>query len=173
MFRGADVRCRASMLPLTTSTRSGHTPTILHSIQMASCQPCISDQHEPSLTTLSDPSKNEEAFAVFLDGTAHFTSNSSAYVNLTFAGTGLDIYGASGPAYGSYSVELDGQTTTATAYAPVNGTLPHLLYTTSDLNTSQQHFLVLRNLGNNGNSTQGSQMLLDFARLTVPVAARG
>lgn len=121
----------------------------------------------------SDPSKNEESFAVFWDGTAHFTSNSSAYVNLTFTGSGLDIYGASGPAYGSYSVEVDGQTTTASAYAPVNGTLPHLLYTTSGLNVSQQHSLVLRNLGNNGNSTQGSRMLLDFARLTVPLAPDG
>lgn len=121
----------------------------------------------------NDPSKNEEAFAVFRDGTAHFTSNASAYVNLTFVGTGLDIYGASGPAYGSYDVQIDGQSTIATAYAPENGTTPYLMYTTSGLNVSQEHTLVLRNLGNNGNTTQGSLMLLDFASLSVPISAQG
>lgn len=92
---------------------------------------------------------------------------------MTFIGTGIELYGASGPAFGSYSVELDGQNTTSTAFSATNGTLPHLLYSTSGLNVSQQHSLVLRNLGNDGNTTQGSQMLLDFAKLTVPIAAEG
>lgn len=125
------------------------------------------------LRYISDPSRNEAAFAQFWDRTAHFTSNSSAYVNLSFVGSGIALYGASGPSYGSYQVELDGQITDSTAYAAENGTLPHLLYSSSGLNASQPHSLVLRNLGNNGNTTQGSQMLLDYATLTVAVAPEG
>lgn len=110
---------------------------------------------------------------MFHDGTAHFTTNTSAFVNLTFVGTDIALYGASGPQFGSYQVELDGQTTTSSAYASQNGTLPHLLFGSAGLNATQTHSLVLRNLGNNGNSTQGEEMLLDYAVLTVPVAPRG
>ncbi|KAK9893956.1 hypothetical protein P389DRAFT_111002 [Cystobasidium minutum MCA 4210] len=121
----------------------------------------------------NDPSRNESSFRTFHDATAHFTSNTSAYVNLSFVGTDIALYGASGPEYGNYQVVLDGQSTDATAYAANNGTLPYLLYSASGLNVSQPHQLTLRNLGNNGNETQGSRLLLDYATVTVPLAPEG
>lgn len=157
-----------------TLTRCGLTLTTQLSIQMVRIASCLCrTKTDIAALSPSDPSRNEASFARFWDSTAHFTSNTSAFVNLSFVGTDIALYGASGPAFGSYQVELDGQLTNATAYASENGTLPHLLYSSSGLNASQSHSLVLRNLGNNGNTSQGSQMLLDYATLTVPVAPQG
>jgi hypothetical protein len=123
---------------------------------------------------IPDPSKNESFYARFHDGTVHITSQPSAYVNLSFVGTDIYLYGSSGPSSGSYSVTLDGQTALpSSAYAAENSTLPYLLYSASNLSASEAHSLQLTNLGNEGNTTIGTDLLFDYALLTVPIAVQG
>ncbi|KAJ3782527.1 hypothetical protein GGU11DRAFT_583613 [Lentinula aff. detonsa] len=131
---------------------------------------------DQSVWTTPDPSSSDylPESSPWLLGTFHKTSTVNASVSFNFTGPALFIYGFSGPEYGSYEVELDGSSTTASAYSSINGSTPHLLYGTSNL-TYGKHELMLRNLGalsSNGDG-DGSSLLFDFLRFTVQLAPSG
>ncbi|KAJ3837274.1 hypothetical protein F5878DRAFT_622882 [Lentinula raphanica] len=131
---------------------------------------------DQSLWTTPDPSSSDyhPESSPWLLGTFHQTDTVNASVSFNFTGPALYIYGYSGPEYGSYEVQLDSVSTTASAYSTSNGSTPHLLYGISNL-TYGEHELTLRNLGSvssNGDGG-GSSLLLDFLRFTVQLAPSG
>lgn len=82
------------------------------------------------------------------------------------------MYGAAGPSYGSYSVDLDGNQTTYSAYAAANASLPYLLYAAHNLSNATTHSVTMTNLGPAG-AQEGDRMLLDFIQTTVQLAPEG
>ncbi|KAJ7594133.1 hypothetical protein C8J56DRAFT_1121302 [Mycena floridula] len=107
----------------------------------------------------------------WLMGTYHLTDTVDATLAFNFTGPALYIYGHHGPAYGSFSVDIDSSSSTFSAYAATNGSTPQLLYGTSALSYSS-HSLVLRNLGAKATG-EGDGLLFDFIRTTVQLAPAG
>jgi hypothetical protein len=131
---------------------------------------------DQSVWTTPDPSSADyhPGSSPWLLGTFHQTDTVNATVSLNFTGPALYIYGFSGPDYGSYEVQLDGSSTTASAYSSSNGSTPYLLYGSNNL-TYGAHELTLRNLGalsSNGDKG-GNSLLFDFLRFTVQLAPSG
>ncbi|KAK7032594.1 hypothetical protein VNI00_012857 [Paramarasmius palmivorus] len=108
----------------------------------------------------------------WLRGTYHLTEDVGAEVALNFTGPAIYIYGHSGPSYGTYSIDIDGKSSTLSAYATNNASTPYLLYGESNL-TYAQHSLKLKNLGKQGQDQGGNGLLLDFIRATVQLAPEG
>jgi len=108
----------------------------------------------------------------WLMGTYHSTNVTNATISFNFTGPAIYVFGASGPAYGSYEVLLDGTSTTKSAYATTNASAPYLLYGAGNLSYST-HTLTLRNLGKQGTDAGGGAFLFDFLRATVQLAPAG
>ncbi|KAJ7119812.1 hypothetical protein C8R44DRAFT_788889 [Mycena epipterygia] len=121
-----------------------------------------------------DPSSSSfnASTSQWLMGTYHSTSLTNATVGFNFTGPAIYVFGAAGPAYGSYEVLLDGVTTMKTAYAASNVSAPYLLYGADNL-TYAAHTLTLRNLGKQGADAGGGAFLFDFLRTTVQLAPSG
>ncbi|KAJ7258776.1 hypothetical protein B0H12DRAFT_1201799 [Mycena haematopus] len=100
----------------------------------------------------------------WLMGTYHSTTVANATVSFNFTGPAVYVFGASGPAYGSYEVVLDGTSTTKSA--------PYLLYGTDSL-AYAAHTLTVRNLGKQGADGGGGAFLFDFLRASVQLAPAG
>lgn len=81
------------------------------------------------------------------------------------------IYGASGPAYGSFEVSIDGSSNVSTAHASAN-TTNYLLFGTSGL-TYDNHSLKVMNLGAQNGDEGGNQLLFDYLETTVQLAPAG
>lgn len=88
------------------------------------------------------------------------------------AGPAIYVFGAAGPAYGSYEVSVDGVSSTKSAYMASNASAPCLLYGADNL-TYATHTLTLRNLGKQGADAGGNGFLFDFLRTTVQLAPAG
>jgi hypothetical protein len=82
------------------------------------------------------------------------------------------VFGASGPAYGSVEVLLDGTSTTKSAYSTSNASAPYLLFGVDKL-AYAAHTLTLRNLGKQGADAGGGTFLFDFLRATAQLAPAG
>ncbi|KAI3618244.1 hypothetical protein WG66_005685 [Moniliophthora roreri] len=108
----------------------------------------------------------------WLRGTYHLTEVVGAELDLNFTGPAIYIYGHSGPSYGSYSIDIDGISTTKSAYAAQNVSTPYLLYEASNL-AYAKHTLRLKNLGKQDQDQSGNGLLLDFIRSTVQLAPEG
>ncbi|KAF7365659.1 hypothetical protein MVEN_00439500 [Mycena venus] len=108
----------------------------------------------------------------WLMGTFHSTTVVNTTISFNFTGPAIYVFGASGPAYGSYEVLVDGTSTTKSAYAAANVSLPYLLYSADNL-TYAAHTLTLRNLGKQGADAGGDAFLFDFLRATVQLAPAG
>ncbi|KAJ7480584.1 hypothetical protein FB451DRAFT_1085772 [Mycena latifolia] len=121
-----------------------------------------------------DPSSStfDAKTSEWLMGTYHNTSVVGASLSFNFTGPAIYVFGAGGPAYGSFEVGLDGTTTQASAYAASNASAPYLLYGARNL-TYAVHTLSLRNLGRQGSDAGGSAFLFDFLRTTVQLAPAG
>ncbi|KAJ4470965.1 hypothetical protein J3R30DRAFT_3215805, partial [Lentinula aciculospora] len=131
---------------------------------------------DQSVWTTPDPSSSDyhPESSPWLLGTFHKTGTVNASVSFNFTGPALYIYGFSGPEYGSYEVQLDSLSTTASAYSSSNGTTPHLLYESNNL-TYGEHELTLRNLGalSSNRDGGGNSLLFDFLHFTVQLAPAG
>jgi len=121
-----------------------------------------------------DPSKTTTSgdFAAYFDRTYHATTTANASWSFDFRGTDLYVYGAAGPSYGSYAVDLDGNQTTQTAFAAANASLPYLLYAAHNLSNASTHSVTVTNLGA-ADAQEGSRMLLDYIQTTVQLAPEG
>lgn len=143
----------------------------------------------PDTSTVGYP--NGDSFLTTLvDGTYHETSVNSQ-TTLSFAGellpgpigclkltqytkgSALYLYGVAGPSQGFYTVNLDHGATSAplSAFASANSS-NHLLWSASDL-AEGDHTLEITNLGQNGNSSVGDSLLIDYALLTTIAGAEG
>lgn len=86
-------------------------------------------------------------------------------------GTDIYVYGASGPTYGSFSISVDNQTVTGSAYSAQEG-VPYLLYYKNGLASDVQHILNITNLGP-VNAGEGNTTLLDYIQTTIELAPAG
>jgi hypothetical protein len=86
-------------------------------------------------------------------------------------GPTLFIYGAAGPAYGSFEISIDGSSNISTAHASQN-TSGHLLFSTTSLKYDN-HTLKVTNLGAQSGDDGGNQFLFDYLQSTVQLAPAG
>ncbi|KAF5376722.1 hypothetical protein D9615_007837 [Tricholomella constricta] len=119
----------------------------------------------------SSPSFDASATSWWM-GTYHKTDVVGASVAFNFTGPALFIYGHSGPAYGSYEVQIDSTTSKFSAYAANNASRSFLLYGASNL-TYAPHTLTLRNLGAVNGDAGGDTLLFDYLQATVQLAPAG
>ncbi|ORY92561.1 hypothetical protein BCR35DRAFT_298021 [Leucosporidium creatinivorum] len=108
-----------------------------------------------------------------VDGTYHETASANTTTSLSFAGSALYLYGVAGPSQGFYTLNLDNGATSAplSAFASANSS-NHLLWSAVDL-AEGDHTLEITNLGQNGDSSVGESLLIDYALLTVVAGAEG
>ena len=140
-----------------------------------------------------DPSKNlpfNQSNSPWFAGTYHVTNVTNTSFSFNFDGesyrssspaglvlTGLEtgptlfIYGAAGPAYGSYEISIDGSSNVSTAHAAANAT-NYLLFGTSGL-TYDNHTLKVTNLGAQSCDEGGNKLLFDYLQTTVQLAPAG
>ncbi|GLB44458.1 hypothetical protein LshimejAT787_1700850 [Lyophyllum shimeji] len=129
---------------------------------------------DPSVWQTPDPSSSsfDARNMPWLMGTYHRTDVVGASLTFNFTGPSLYIYGHAGPAYGSYEVDIDANTTTASAYAPTNASGPVLLFGSKTL-AYAPHTLTLRNLGAKDGDKGGNGFLFDYLQTTVQLAPTG
>ncbi|TFK68794.1 hypothetical protein BDN72DRAFT_960023 [Pluteus cervinus] len=104
-------------------------------------------------------------------GTFHETRQVGAVVGFNFTGPAIYVYGNSGPAFGSFEVNLDGIKTNYSAYAAKNATTPYVLFKADNL-TYSKHQLSFKNLGA-GSQGPGDIFFLDYMQQTIQVAPAG
>jgi hypothetical protein len=80
----------------------------------------------------------------FLGGTGHSTSEQNAYVQYSFTGDSVALYGSVGPDHAPYSVQIDGGPM-ANFSATKNNYLPHSLLYRADNLGAGSHSLVMQN----------------------------
>ncbi|KAJ7644705.1 hypothetical protein FB45DRAFT_824844 [Roridomyces roridus] len=108
----------------------------------------------------------------WLLGTFHSTNVTGATVEFNFTGPAIYVFGAAGPAFGSYEVTIDGSSVTKSAYLPSDAASPYMLYGADNLSYAD-HTLRLRNLGKQGADAGGGEFLFDFLRTTVQLGPAG
>lgn len=92
---------------------------------------------------------------------------------VSVVGPAIFIYGHKGPAYGSFEVQIDSNTTvTSSAYSATNSSTPSLLFGANNL-TYGSHSLILKNLGAKEGDAGGNALLFDYLQTTVQVAPTG
>ncbi|KIM82856.1 hypothetical protein PILCRDRAFT_459073 [Piloderma croceum F 1598] len=105
------------------------------------------------------------------DGTYHLTNITNASFTFDFEGPTFFIYGAAGPAYGSFEISLDGSSSVSTAHASQNVS-GHLLFSNTTLEYAN-HTLKMTNLGAQNGDDGGNQFLFDYLQFTVQLAPEG
>ena len=86
-------------------------------------------------------------------------------------GPAIYVYGAAGPAYGSYEIFIDDTSHIASAHASSNAS-GYLLYSTTNL-TYDNHTLKVINLGAKDGDNGGNAFLFDYLETTVQLAPAG
>ena len=98
----------------------------------------------------------------------HTTKTYGATAALQFTGREILVYGATGPAYGTYKVQLDGQPeseVTLNALSPISH-VPALLYAASELDAGNHRILVT-------NTQEGKTLDIDYAEIVPHSGASG
>ncbi|KAF8154228.1 hypothetical protein B0H34DRAFT_81944 [Crassisporium funariophilum] len=110
----------------------------------------------------------------WLSGTFHETKTKNASVSLNITGPAIYIYGNTGPAYGSYEVQIDTVKQQYSAYRETADNAPRLLFAASNL-TFANHNVVLRNLGARPEAGDkgGDGFVLDYIHSTIQLAPAG
>ncbi|KAJ7032943.1 hypothetical protein C8F04DRAFT_1106200 [Mycena alexandri] len=118
-----------------------------------------------------DPSAaHDPALDIWFDDTYHLTNVTGASLSFGFKGSEFYLFGASGPSFGSYEVEIDGRAQKFTAHAAQNSS-QHLLFSTASLRYAD-HTVKVTNLGAK-HYGEGNQLLLDFVKTTFDIAPPG
>ncbi|KAJ6504554.1 hypothetical protein DFH09DRAFT_1000692 [Mycena vulgaris] len=126
---------------------------------------------EQSQWITPDPSAaHDPALDIWFDGTYHLTNTTGASFSFAFKGAEFFLYGAVGPAFGSYKVDIDGCVEEHSAHA-ANNASGHLLFHTKSL-AYQDHTVTITNLGPKHRS-EGTNLLVDFIKTTVDIAPAG
>ncbi|KAH9476859.1 hypothetical protein JR316_0010775 [Psilocybe cubensis] len=110
----------------------------------------------------------------WLRGTFHQTTTKGASVSLNITGPALYIYGSTGPAFGSYEVQIDSTVLRYSAYSETSKNVSTLLFAASNL-TFANHNVVLRNIGAqvDAGDKGGDGFLLDYIQSTIQLAPAG
>ncbi|KIP10935.1 hypothetical protein PHLGIDRAFT_186302 [Phlebiopsis gigantea 11061_1 CR5-6] len=126
-----------------------------------------------------------DAFAVnYTDSGFHTTSDPGATAIFTFNGTGVWLYGAHRPGYGSYTLSVDGSTVFNGSAASSNPVFDQVLGGSANLSMGE-HTAVLTNIGGGAvdldslvfetqigaNDQQVSQMTVDDSNSTISYLA--
>ncbi|KAJ7806285.1 hypothetical protein B0H14DRAFT_2876174 [Mycena olivaceomarginata] len=120
--------------------------------------------------TTPDPSAAPDpVLAIWFDSTYHRTNVSGASLSYSFKGSDLFLFGAAGPQFGSYEIELDGRRETHSAHASQNAS-GHLLFSKHGLNAEREHELKVTNLGPK-HKGEGTDLLVDFVKSTAQIVA--
>ncbi|KAJ7433705.1 hypothetical protein B0H11DRAFT_2121137 [Mycena galericulata] len=118
-----------------------------------------------------DPSAGPDpALDIWFDGTYHRTNVSGASFTFNFKGSQLLLYGAAGPAFGSYEIDVDGRSAEYSAHATQNSSA-HILFSAQNL-TYTDHTMKVTNLGARRRA-DGTNLLVDFIKATVDIAPTG
>ncbi|CAK5281331.1 unnamed protein product [Mycena citricolor] len=125
------------------------------------CSPLIS--YGPS-GAWRDASSNDTASLGYFGNTYHSTNTTGATVTINFNGTGIEIYGAHRPEYGSYSMTMDGQSMGETSAASSAVQAQQLLGSATEL-ANGPHTAVI--------TSNGSGMDIDWVNLLTQVGVVG
>ncbi|KAF8144685.1 hypothetical protein K438DRAFT_1873392 [Mycena galopus ATCC 62051] len=121
--------------------------------------------------TTPDPSAGPDAtLDIWFDATYHRTNVSGAWFSFGFKGSEFSLYGAAGPSFGSYEIDIDGCTEIHTAHAAQNSS-GHLLFGTDQL-AYADHTIKVTNLGAKHRG-EGTDLLVDLLQTTVDIAPAG
>ncbi|KAK6981115.1 hypothetical protein R3P38DRAFT_3115145 [Favolaschia claudopus] len=121
--------------------------------------------------TTPDPSAaHDPALDIWFDDTFHRTNVSGASFEFGFKGSEFFLFGAAGPAFGSYEVDIDGWKETRSAHAAQNVS-QHLLFHANKL-LYKEHTVKVTNLGGKRRG-EGKDLLVDFVKTTVDIAPAG
>jgi len=105
----------------------------------------------------------------FMGGSGHSTSQKNAYVEYTFTGAAVALYGTVGPNNAPYSVQLDGGHMTNYSATKVDFVPQTLLYRADNLGSGSHSLLV-----QNQQTTPGQVLQIDYAIVyTVPSVSSG
>ncbi|KAH8089248.1 hypothetical protein HD553DRAFT_160238 [Filobasidium floriforme] len=99
--------------------------------------------------------------SIWHQATYHSTEVAGTKISFNFTGTGLYVYGGSGPEYGNYTLTIDPSIPTpfiypGQAYSQQNGTDRYLLYGTDGLAYAEHEVVI---------ETQGGRFLLDLVEV--------
>ncbi|KAJ6534859.1 hypothetical protein B0H19DRAFT_963902 [Mycena capillaripes] len=126
---------------------------------------------DQSQWTTPDPSAaRDPALDIWFDDTYHRTNVTGASLSFGFKGSEFFLYGAAGPAFGSYEVEIDGCAEEHSAHAAQNAS-GHLLFSTKTLSYTD-HTVKVTNLGPKRRG-EGTDLLVDLFKATVDIAPAG
>ncbi|KAJ7155310.1 hypothetical protein C8R46DRAFT_1117400 [Mycena filopes] len=127
---------------------------------------------DQSQWTTPDPSAaHDPALDIWFDGTYHRTNVTGASLSFEFKGSEFYLFGAAGPAFGSYAISIDGRKAEeCTAHAAQNAS-QHLLFSTARLPYAD-HVVKVTNLGTRHRG-EGTDLLVDFVKTTVDIAPAG
>ncbi|KAF7339070.1 hypothetical protein MVEN_01983400 [Mycena venus] len=126
---------------------------------------------DQSQWTTPDPSAaHDPANDIWFDDTYHRTNVTGASFSFGFKGSVFSLYGAAGPAFGSYEVDVDGRTEIRSAHAAKNAS-GHLLFSTKSLPYTD-HTVKVTNLGAK-HYGEGTDLLVDLLTTTVDIAPAG
>ncbi|KAJ7191686.1 hypothetical protein GGX14DRAFT_481021 [Mycena pura] len=121
--------------------------------------------------TTPDPSAGRNpALAEWFDETFHRTNVTGASFSFGFKGSEFFLYGAAGPAFGSYEIDIDGHAEELSAHAAQNAS-EHLLFHARRLPYTT-HIVTVTNLGPRRRG-DGTDLLVDFLQTTVDLAPAG
>ncbi|KAJ7154932.1 hypothetical protein C8R43DRAFT_884951 [Mycena crocata] len=126
---------------------------------------------EQSQWLTPDPSAaHDPANDIWFDGTYHRTNVTGASFSFGFKGSEFFLYGAAGPQFGTYEVDIDGCPEEHSAHAARNAS-GHLLFHKKDLEYTD-HTVTVTNLGAKHHG-EGTDFLVDFVKSTVDIAPAG
>ena len=107
------------------------------------------DDSSPLITyqgTWTDTPPNDALAANYSAGSFHFSDSQGSTVSFAFNGTGVWLYGALRPGYGTYSLSVDGSVVASGNASAPNPLLNQVLGGSSNL-TAGGHIAVLTNTG--------------------------
>ncbi|KAF9054145.1 hypothetical protein BJ165DRAFT_1337721 [Panaeolus papilionaceus] len=132
---------------------------------------------DQSVWRTPDPSASDfdASKSPWMRGTYHETTTKGASVRFEITGPAVYIYGAKGPDFGSFEIQIDHYTGIFSAYSAQESGRPQVLYAASNL-TYGHHMITLTNLGalpDYGIDKGGNGFWLDYIDTTIQVAPPG
>ncbi|KAJ7280035.1 hypothetical protein C8J57DRAFT_119034 [Mycena rebaudengoi] len=122
--------------------------------------------------TTPDPSAaHDPALDIWFDGTYHKTNVTGASLTFGFKGSAFSLYGAAGPAFGSYEISIDDCAEVFSAHAAHNASR-HLLFKSDKHLPYKDHTVKVTNLGAKHHG-EGTDLLVDYYTATVDLAPAG